>query len=160
MTTASSCCAASRQTSQPECSTRSGANRSHSYLPPERLPLAAAFAGFRTNVGYLAIHGLQKRSRYLPLTTPQIAACFFRSGRLAFPRTSGIPKPSHGRFCTCCKPRMDTHLFFSLPTRIPECTDHNAGDPCSGLAAYELRAGEKSIPGISAARGKNGLFFV
>ena len=118
MTTASSCCAAFQRISHPECSTRSGANRSHSYLPPERLPSAAAFAGFRTNAGCPAIQESQKRLPYRPLTTPQIAACFFHSGRLAFQKTSGIPKPSHGRFYACCKPRTDTPLFFSPLTRI------------------------------------------
>ena len=118
MTTASSCCAASRQTSHPECRTRSGANRFRSCSPPERLPLAAAFAGFRLNAGCPAIQESQKRLPYLPLTTPQIAACFFHSGHLVFQRTSGILKPSHGRLCACCKPRTDTPLFFSPLTRI------------------------------------------
>ena len=118
MTTASSCCAAFQRISHPECRIPSGANRFRSCSPPERLPLAAAFAGFRLNAGCPAIQESQKRLPYHPLTTPQIADYFFRSGRLAFLRTSGIPKPSHGRFCTCCKPRMDTPLFFSPLTRI------------------------------------------
>ena len=116
--TESSCCAASRQTSHPECRTRSGANRFRSCSPLGRLPLAAAFIGFRTNADCLAIQESQKRLPYLPLTTPQIAACFFRSGRLVFQRASGIPKPSHGRFYACCKRRTDTLLFFSPLTRI------------------------------------------
>ena len=116
--TESSCCAAFQRISHPECRTRSGANKSRSCSPLGRLPLAAAFAGFRTNADCLANQESQKRLPYLPLTTPQIAACFFHSGHLVFQRTSGIPKLLPGRSYACCKPRMDTPSFFSPLTRI------------------------------------------
>ena len=144
MTTASSCCAVSRQTSHPECSARFGANRFRSCLPPERLPSAAAFAGFRTNADCLAIQESQKRLPYRPLTTPQIADCFFRSGRLAFQRTSGIPKLLPGRFYACCKRRTDTPLFFSPLTRtcplsVNVSTGSKAASPSSSCAGTARR---------------------
>ena len=98
MTTASSCCAVSRQTSHPECSTRSGANRSHSYLPPERLPLAAAFAGFRTNAGYAAIRELWNpllSRRSIMQTT---AGCSFPDIPCVS-APSGITMRSQQKFC-------------------------------------------------------------
>ena len=70
------------------------------------------------NAGCPAIQESQKRLPYLPLTTPQIAACFFHSGHLVFQRTSGIPKLLPGRFYACCKRQTGTPLFFSPLTRI------------------------------------------
>lgn len=109
------------------------------------LAIGSSFRRFQDECGLSGNPRVTEAVAVSPFDYAANCRLFFRSDRLAFQRTSGIPKLLPGRFYACCKPRMDMPLFFSPLTRICPLsvnvsTGSKAASPSSSCAGTTHRS--------------------